>query len=83
MVRRRRSALFAEHWTAGGTAQTAYRISGLLPQQFLDHDIVGNVQQLVAYAPIAEELDDSRLRFGHVTLEPLPSHRLGPMASAP
>lgn len=80
---RRRSALFAEHWTAGGTAQTAYRISGLLPQQFLDHDIVGNVQQLVAYAPIAEELDDSRLRFGHVTLEPLPSHRLGPMASAP
>lgn len=80
---RRSAALFVDHWTAGGTAQAASRISGLLPQQFLDHSAVRDAQQFVAYAPIAEELDEDRLRFGHVTLEPLPAHRLGPTAPSP
>ena len=80
---RRSAALFVGHWTAGGTAQAASRISGLLPQQFLDHSAVRDAQQFVAYAPIAEELDEDRLRFGHVTLEPLPAYRLGPTAPSP
>ncbi|ULQ47134.1 hypothetical protein JN531_002345 [Flagellatimonas centrodinii] len=79
----RRAALFTGTWSAGGTAHAQHLISGLLPQQFLDNGAVDNVQQFVAYAPIAEELDSDRLRFGHVTLEPLPPARVGPQVPQP
>lgn len=74
----RSNTIFGEAWTAGGPAQAEYLISGLLPQQFMDNTVVSNVQGLIAYAPISRELDDDWLRFGHVTIDPLPPHRLGP-----
>lgn len=72
----RSNTIFGEAWTAGGPAQAQFLVSGLLPQQFLDSGLVDDMQQFVSYSPVSRELD--WLSFGHVTIDPLPAHRLGP-----
>lgn len=73
------NVLFAESWSAAGTEQAKYVISGLLPQQYLDNDYVDDLQTLTAALPIAKELDADCLDIGHVDLEQVPLHRLGPV----
>lgn len=70
------NVLLAESWTAGGTEHAKYLVSGLLPQQYLDNDVVGDFQALASAFPIARELDPDCLDFGHTDLEPVPTHRL-------
>lgn len=75
---RRSSTIFGEAWTAGDKAQAAYVISGLVPQQFADSSAMDGAQRTTAGMPISRELDEDWLKFGYVTIEPLPEHRLGP-----
>jgi hypothetical protein len=77
---RRDSRLFVEAWTGGEKRNVEYRVSGLLPQQYMDSAEVRNVQDFAAFAPGAREIRSDWLEFGHVDIDPLPSHRLGPQA---
>lgn len=74
----RSSRLLVEAWTGGERRQVEQRISGLLPQQFMDSRAVRAVQDFAAFAPGARELRSDWLEFGHVDIGPLPPARLGP-----
>lgn len=70
------NALFTQSWAAGGRKHAEYRIQGLLPQQYLDNDLIATIQDIVALLPISKEINSDCLIFGHTTIEPLPVHRL-------
>ncbi|XGA80308.1 hypothetical protein OR573_01235 [Halomonas sp. CH40] len=70
------NAIYTESWSAGGRGHAEHRIQGLLPQQFLNIDLVDDAQDLLSAFPIADELHSDCLVLGQTTIEPLPAHRV-------
>lgn len=72
------NVLLAESWAAGGREHAQYLISGLLPTQYFENNVVSGAQDAMGGSFLSKELDDDCLRFGHTDIEPIPAHRLGP-----
>jgi len=68
--------ILADGWNVGGINHNARVVRGLLPSSAFDNGIMSTILDAVSVIPVGKKLDSNSLKFGHLDLNQIPTHRL-------